>query len=1377
MRLRSKIFLSVGIMLGVLVAGVSYVFLPFIMDEDRYRAPIETAFSFALDRAFTVKGPITLTLSWNPTLILENVHLANPEWASRSDFLVASRAEAQLSFFSLIWKEIKIDRVFLDGVDILLEEGPNDSDNWTFDSSPEAPQSSGPSEVSVKMSQESYAALQRVTFAYLPYEAEKPEFSLTIIEGTIVLADNGERRYMFRGTYHDVPFSFDVIGAPLMGLLDLDAPWPWEGSIQAARSTLHGKGRLFGAHANLSLELTGSLRGERLSDLGPLFQEDLPSYGPYELVTSLSYSDKALRLQNSHLKVGDSDLAGTLTLEDLDERINVKGTLTAQTLRIEDFHVSEPAPSLSNQTDSSDSHEAFIRQIGMEDVDIHLDLSARAFQYDIFEMQAVRLSAQLVNGIFSVTPVQGKVFGGRLTGNVRLDGNTPSPTVNVDAHLSSFNYGQALQIFGATGDVLGSTDLDLSLRGRGARKEEFLRNVTMTVNMGASDLVYGKEERSEVEEFGVQRATVRVSQGGPVKARMLGLYQGRSLDLRMATAPLAQFLSPSGSWPISFVAQGRQSTLTLKGDLKTEPAPLLLESEITLRGKRPSDLMRTLPTTEPYGLQATLLTDGSRITLSGVKGRLGKTDIQGDVQVDLTGEVPFLTARLFSRYFNSRDFLVPSASEPSEETAIPRGPFRIFNGDITWDFGRLMVESAQVRKVSVKVTLQDGRLGVMVSHGILHDWNQRFGEFQGKLEFDVTPQIPTLMGKVKFRKLDVGYIINGFQKNGPIESRANMDVNFSSYGTIVSRMLGRTTFEVTTHDVPLVFLSQPDESQVLAKVSNAVLSVEEGGPPELRANGTFNGEPFTIRSQAGYFRRLLKEIDEWPVKIETRFPQVKIDLNGHLLFPLNGEDFRFRMKVEGENITSTRLLSGLSETMSEELGDVLLIGNVAQTQDGYGFTDVQVKLGPNDVSGNLFLTTTGDRPKIVATLESRYNEFGFLTREFSPSLQPEDRTILKSIIGTAAKIGTETKNTVVGIGSKAGSVVTQSLGIEDSGDDGESSAVRIFPDGRIPIEYLRSIDLDLEWHVRRVQSKGFNLGHLSYFIDLNDGKLVLGPLRGELWRGAINAKITLDASQYVPTVNARLNVEGLDLGFLDDSVGVTDMISGKLGLIKLHLQSRGTTIHEILNRANGEATIIEDELEINNAYVDLWAADIFTLALSKAWEQEEVTKLNCAVGYFDIVDGEVQSDAILLDTKRITIGGFGTLNLHTEQVDLILTPKPKNPSLVNLSHDVRVSGPLSNPDVSGNKMRIAQGGGWYLLGLVNPIGFAVVVPKIAGTTMGTGKHNACEEAMAAKELTVKQVEELHEDWWDWTKRKITGAFSSEKSEEDPVPQASEGATP
>ena len=75
----------------VLVGTGIYLFLPFLIDEDEYRAPMEAGLSFALGRKVSLNGPIRLTFSLRPTLVLEDVRIANPSWASHPFFLQATR--------------------------------------------------------------------------------------------------------------------------------------------------------------------------------------------------------------------------------------------------------------------------------------------------------------------------------------------------------------------------------------------------------------------------------------------------------------------------------------------------------------------------------------------------------------------------------------------------------------------------------------------------------------------------------------------------------------------------------------------------------------------------------------------------------------------------------------------------------------------------------------------------------------------------------------------------------------------------------------------------------------------------------------------------------------------------------------------------------------------------------------------------------------------------------------------------------------------------------------------------------------------------------------------------------------------------------------
>jgi uncharacterized protein YhdP len=63
--------------------------------------------------------------------------------------------------------------------------------------------------------------------------------------------------------------------------------------------------------------------------------------------------------------------------------------------------------------------------------------------------------------------------------------------------------------------------------------------------------------------------------------------------------------------------------------------------------------------------------------------------------------------------------------------------------------------------------------------------------------------------------------------------------------------------------------------------------------------------------------------------------------------------------------------------------------------------------------------------------------------------------------------------------------------------------------------------------------------------------------------------------------------------------------------------------------------------------------------LSREWRREDVTDLNCPVAHTSIEDGMASSDDLLVDTQRITIGAAGTLELASEELNLVFAPRPK----------------------------------------------------------------------------------------------------------------------
>jgi uncharacterized protein involved in outer membrane biogenesis len=142
--------------------------------------------------------------------------------------------------------------------------------------------------------------------------------------------------------------------------------------------------------------------------------------------------------------------------------------------------------------------------------------------------------------------------------------------------------------------------------------------------------------------------------------------------------------------------------------------------------------------------------------------------------------------------------------------------------------------------------------------------------------------------------------------------------------------------------------------------------------------------------------------------------------------------------------------------------------------------------------------------------------------------------------------------------------------------------------------------------------------------------------------------------------------------------------------------------------------------------IDLWAADLIPTMLSTQWQREDVTETNCIVAHIEVKKGQAEIEDLLLDTQRITIAASGILNLETEELEIIVAPRPKRASLVSLANPVRIRGTLAEPEASVTRIprgtRLAGAG--LLAGLVNP---AFLIFALADT--GTGEANPCDAAV------------------------------------------------
>jgi AsmA family protein len=1340
---RRFLWLGLGsvFLIGVLIA-LAYILFPFY-EEDVYRGSLEAGFSAAMERPVKIKGPISLTFSLQPILILEDVYVANPPWASQPHLFRADRLEIGLSLGPLLRRHLEIENIALEGAELLLEEGSEDRDNWTFrkDTQPGMFSRAVPSDF-MTFAERGEIIIERSRILYRPYPAEETT-DVWIYRGLIIAPDDRHSTFSLEGAYHDSPVKIELIGGSIMDMFTWTDAWPVEGVLSTTGASASIQGSVGEANSDQAFELQVQIKGDRLSVLNELLQIDLPDSPPVMLAGHVVKTPDVINLNEIRGTLGASDLGGQLRIQNGDEGQKISGRLTFNALQIHDLtsltpqHSSKPASSLE---------EPLSLPPASPPMDVDLDVTVARLLLGEADLGSLSFTAGIGEGQVLLDPIQMKSFGGTGEARLMVDFKPPQAQATLQAKVRSLNYGSALRALGGAMNIEGSTDFDLTAKGSGGLLPELLNSLTVNLHNRRTTFGFSDPTPEAGTPVVLREGSLRVTKGGPVTMVAQGAYRESTVNLKLATTSLIDLATPGTTWPLSISAQVGGAFLEAKGFLQTGGPDLTGALAVSLKGRRLSELDPDLPPVGPYALRAQLTKKGDRYEVSDFRSRFGNSDLSGILEMNFQKARPYLTGIFTSKQI---DWTQLSRPEDESESAIPSEGMRAIDVDLNMVINQVRNGRLNVAGLTFTAGLQAGRLKVENVQGTILDQQSAYGDFHGRFQLDATRTIPTLSGNVSLDHVRYEHLFPEVGFVDLTENVVNLDAEFSSVGHTISDMVNHSTVRVDGEKLSVRFHREGDHPVPVQVISNLKVETVDGGPLRLYAEGTFDSTSFRLRSSTGSMMDLLKDRGLWPMNVRLDVPEALVELSGHLILPHPAEEFTLQILMKGKNLRDLNFLTAAS---LPDIGPLDLTGLVTRSTVGYHVTDLEGSLAGSDVSGHVTLLTNGIRPRVRGKLTS---ENVVLDAVLTPSVDSpvqDKRSTLKTI-----------GDSVKGIGSTAVDVLRDTIGIRKKP---KASTLKSIPDLVFPVEDLRAIDLGLDVEIQHIRKSKEDLGHASFQIALEEGLLALQPVTGNLWGGEVEGKLVLDGTQYVPTLEANLHVQGLDYERVSRSFEVADLVKGQSQSIMLGLKGRGDTLHEVLEQASGRFELVDGPLELATKYIDLWAADLITTALTTAWESESVTKLNCTVGYFDIEEGVVKSNDILIDSHRLTIAGIGKLNLADETLDVLLTPRPKDPSLFSLAHTVRITGPLSDPDVSSDKFRIAESGGWGLLGLVTPVGWVIAIPQIAGTTMGTMKQNPCVEALKGRQETAQALEDIKGGWWGKIKKTFTNLGGSSKSSSD-----------
>lgn len=346
-----------------------------------------------------------------------------------------------------------------------------------------------------------------------------------------------------------------------------------------------------------------------------------------------------------------------------------------------------------------------------------------------------------------------------------------------------------------------------------------------------------------------------------------------------------------------------------------------------------------LPNSPPFKLQASLERNGSQVRVSRLDGSLGRSDISGQLSIDLSRKRPRVSGDLVSKQLRLRDLVASVGGRPeSDEAAEPRGAsgsgtasrksraraadaappaklrlfptahlqvdrVRAMDGDVHFRARAIQAGTLPLKEVAFHVKLEDG---VLRLDPFVFEMPQ--GHLRGTASIDARRNVPET--RIDVRASDIH--LEQFKGKAPgataplggiVQARAVFAGRGDSVHKVLSAANGRLTLILPHGEVRSAFaeltginvarglglLLQADEERAEVRCGVAQFAVQQG---TMHAeNFVFDTENVRITGR-GEIRLGPEELDlaikGEPKKLRLARIRTPIEINGHLLKPSIG---------------------------------------------------------------------------------------------------------------------------------------------------------------------------------------------------------------------------------------------------------------------------------------------------------------------------------------------------------------------------------------------------------------------------------------------------------------------------------------------------------
>ncbi len=894
------------LLIGLVLVAVAAIAALVFVDPSIYRNQLEKRASAAFDRQFKIGGPIRLERSLRPRIIIEDISIGNPEWATGTHFATAEKVAVQVALFPLLRGELRILDVAFSGVDLFIEEGSDGADNYTFGDR-------GDSETAGVLPQVEHLLVKDTVINYRTASGSSKRFEIS--EARLWNIPGEPERIEGRGSVKGKTFTILLAADSAAELSGPQNPWSLKLDIEGPDMSLTLAGRMAQAFKWDKSDYRITISGKQADSLESLFDVEFPTTGPFEISWALNVDENSYRL---------TDLVAL-----------VHGPSGTPEIRVTNGEASggqDDPLEIALQGQYGDTPFSFIFE------------SAKPFA-DTSQTTPWPIEAQLSIADTKLN-IQGTVIPATAAEHFELDAQLQGETLQSLARL-----------------------LDTELPKTGPYQFSFHTqfaegNYTLTNLEGT---LKGIEQWKTIR---IVRGEASVLQSGSVKASIDAKLDNVPLSLSFQGGPAASGKAGATTWPLKLEASASGATLKGDGSVATTENRKVLQIATRIKGNRFESLGPligvSLPAIGKFNLSADVGSDGDVHEASNLKIQMGTNRLTGSLRWEDKAPRPFLTGKLSSDRLTLGE-LLDTASKPSSKSGQAGLLDRPIKLDWLKEFDAKL--DLTVKKVADSpIPVADIRSTVVLANGELSApfrGKAAGAPLDGQIQLRQRKNVPAVSLKMTMGQIDVGQTLKQLKISDIVSGTADVvNLDGSSTGKTLRALGEQAVVTLQIKPANLNYTAEIANQKFDIEIESAKLVAHKDQQLTGAIIGTIRGAAFNAEVSTANLREIWEANTPLPLRVALQTEDVQFKAEGSIARPFENNEFELQYELAGSEIEG---LDPLADFAVPLRGKFRARGRI--TGRGNRFTyEEDLRVGKSDLKADITVLIEPPRPKITGRI-------------------------------------------------------------------------------------------------------------------------------------------------------------------------------------------------------------------------------------------------------------------------------------------------------------------------------------------------------------------------------------------------------------------------